>query len=32
MKGWIKLFNQHDLYTKENSYFTEEKCELKSVC
>ncbi|KAL1514982.1 hypothetical protein AB1Y20_004057 [Prymnesium parvum] len=25
MKGWVKLFSQHDLYTKKNIYFTEEK-------
>jgi len=25
MKGWVKLFNQHDLYTKRNSHFSNEK-------
>jgi len=25
MKGWVKLFNQHDLYTKKNTMFTDEK-------
>ena len=27
MKGWVKLFNQHDLYTKKNTYFSDEKLE-----
>jgi len=31
MKGWVKLFNQHDLYTKKNVEFTEEKmAEMRS--
>jgi len=25
MKGWVKLFNQHDLYTKKNVHFSDEK-------
>lgn len=29
MKGWVKLFNQHDLYTKRNTYYTED--ELKTL-
>ena len=27
MKGWVKLFNQHDLYTKKNTHFSAEKLE-----
>jgi inositol oxygenase len=25
MLGWVKLFNQHDLYTKANTYYSEEE-------
>jgi len=25
MKGWIKIFNQHDLYTKKNETFSQQK-------
>jgi inositol oxygenase len=31
MKGWVKIFNQHDLYTKKNVEFTDEKmAEMRS--
>ena len=30
MKGWVKLFNQHDLYTKrDRSYSEKELAQLK---
>ena len=25
MKGWVKLFNQYDLYTKKNLYYCDEE-------
>jgi len=31
MKGWVKLFNQHDLYTKRDTlYSADELAELRA--
>ena len=32
MKGWVKLFNQHDLYTKKNEHFSPEKLDEMRAC